>query len=218
MNLNKTDITIVLDRSGSMGDCRQGTIDAVNEYVKGQRQGEGSATLTLVQFDTKYEPNYAEVDVHKVVPLDNHSYQPRGGTALMEAIGRTIDATGARLRNIPENERPATVIFVIQTDGQENSSAPEWLKDNRVQNMIAHQRDVYGWNFIFLGAGIDAIASAAQLGLARTSALSYDKDYSRDTFTKMSANTNVLRRETSRGVAASYSVSEEDRKEAKGQK
>ncbi len=216
MNLNKTDITIVLDRSGSMSDCRQETINAVNEFVKGQCEGVGSATVSLVQFDTRYEPNYTAVDVKEVKPLDNHSYQPRGGTALLEAIGRTIEATGARLRAIPEHERPGTVLFVIQTDGEENSSSRDWAADNRVQKMIEHQRDVYKWDFIFLGAGIDAIASAAKLGLARTSALSYDKGLSRATFRKMSDNTNTLRSAKSFGLMANYEVSEEDRKEATG--
>lgn len=216
MNLNKTDITLVLDRSGSMADCTNETITAVNEYFNGQKSGVGEATATLVQFDTKYEPNYAGVNVKEVKPLNRETYVPRGGTALLEAIGRTIEATGARLRAIPENERPATVLFVIQTDGEENSSAPEWTA-KRVQDMIAHQRDVYGWDFIFLGAGIDAIASAAKLGLARTSALSYGKDFSGATFNKMSDNTRELRSAKSGGnFAASYQVSEEDRKTAEG--
>ncbi len=216
MNLSKTDITVVLDRSGSMGGCRDKTISAFNEFVKGQKEGVGEACISLVQFDNAYEPNYTAVNVKTAPQLTRESYQPRGGTALLEAIGRTIIATGDRLRAIPEHERPGTVIFVIQTDGMENASSVEWSNNRRIQDMIAQQRDVYKWDFIFLGADIDAIASAATIGLSHTNALSYGKGNSEKTFAKMSDNTNNLRSAKFGGaVDAVYAVSEEDRQEAK---
>lgn len=219
MNLNKTDITIILDRSGSMATCKPATIDAVNEFVNGQKQGVGDCYVSLVQFDSLYMPTYSNVNARHVVPLNASTYTPEigGSTSLREAIGRTIDAVGQRLNSLPEHEKPGTVMIVIQTDGQENTSAAEWSQE-RINKMIARQRDVYNWNFVFLGANMDAIAAARSYGLATAHALSYNKEHSVKSFQKMSANTNQLRSAKSMGFAdATYEVKAEDRKEAVGE-
>jgi hypothetical protein len=103
--------------------------------------------------------------------LNHHTYEPRGSTALFDAIGRTLVATGARLNAMPATQRPGKVLFVIQTDGYENASRE--FRAQQIQEMIAHQRDKYGWQFVFLGANQDAIMSAAQFGIPPGSALSY---------------------------------------------
>ncbi len=166
-----TDIIIVLDRSGSMASVRDATIDAFNGYVRSQQDGPGNVQLSLIQFDDQYEPVMTCVPIAKVRDLDTRTYQPRGCTALLDAIGRTIVSTGKRLRKMRENERPDKVLFVVQTDGFENAS--KQFKPHQISEMIAEQRDKYSWQFVFLGANQDAIMSAARFGIPAAAALSY---------------------------------------------
>ena len=165
------DLTVVLDRSGSMHACRQGTIDGFNKFLADQKAVPGEGCWTLVQFDDQYQIDYAQVDQRDVSPLSVESYGPRGGTALYDAICRTIDDTGRRLAALPEYLRPNKVMVVIITDGYENTSRT--FNKHHVNERIAHQRDKYGWQFLFLGANQDAIATATSLGMARSSALSW---------------------------------------------
>jgi len=118
----KTDITVVLDRSGSMESIAGDVIGGLNTFVRAQAQVEGEACFTLVQFDDHYEVVHAHVPVQDVPPLTDQTYVPRGSTALLDAIGRTIVATGARLAMMAEADRPQVVIFAVQTDGLENAS------------------------------------------------------------------------------------------------
>lgn len=160
MRSNLTDITVVMDRSGSMQACRSDAEGGLNRFIEDQKKQPGEALFTLVQFDTEYE------FVHNGVPIQSvpHcSLVPRGSTALLDAIGRAIIETGERLAKMPEPERPGLVILVILTDGQENSSR-EFSKA-QVQEMIQHQQDVYKWQFVYLGANQDAFAEAANLGI-----------------------------------------------------
>lgn len=191
MNLQHTDITIVLDRSGSMGGCENATIEAVNGYIKGQEQAPGTCNVSLIQFDDKYEPNYISRSVKEIIPLNRDTYQPRGGTALRDAIGRAIEETGSRIRSMPEHARPGTVIFLIQTDGHENSSRK--FNQTQINDMIAHQRDKYNWTFVFLGANIDAIASATSYGIQADYALSYNKNNTEQVFAVNNNKTYSLR-------------------------
>lgn len=171
MKQGKTDITILLDRSGSMQSIKADTIGGFNAFLKSQRETPGEAVLSLVQFDTYYEPNYTAVNIHNVPALDELSFMPRGGTALYDAICKAIDTTGERLSITPESERPALVVFVIQTDGEENSSR-EFNADH-VRERITHQKDVYKWQFIFLGANQDAILTARTMGIDMSKSISY---------------------------------------------
>ena len=167
-----TEIIIVLDRSGSMASVQESTIQAFNQYVQSQRDGIGELKLSLVQFDDQYEPVLTSVPIAEVRDLDKNSYQPRGSTALMDAIGRTIVSTATRLRNRRESKRPEKVLFVIQTDGFENASRE--FRPHQINEMIAEQRLKYGWQFVFLGANQDAIMSASQFGIPATASLSYN--------------------------------------------
>ena len=148
--LDYTDITIILDRSGSMESVAADTIGGFNRFLDDQKTGHGSATITLVQFDDRYET------VYSVAPI---------------ASSRTIDTTGARLAAMREEDRPEQVMMVILTDGEENAS--RHFDNDAIARMISHQRDVYNWEFVFLGANQDAIATASQMGVAAGSALSY---------------------------------------------
>jgi hypothetical protein len=166
-----TDITIVLDRSGSMQSVADDTIGGFNRFVDDQKSGHGHATLTLVQFDDQYEVVYNAVPIATAAKLTSETFVPRGSTALLDAIGRTIEVTGARFNALPESERPEQVIMMILTDGYENASAH--YTNARIAEMIVQQRDVYSWEFVFLGANQDAIATASQMGVAADHALTY---------------------------------------------
>lgn len=171
MKTDYTDISIVLDRSGSMESIRQDTIGGFNAFLQDQKTVPGEATITLVQFDDQFEVVYRAIALNDAPTLTAQTYVPRGSTALLDAIGRTIDETGQRLAALPEADRPEHVIFVILTDGEENSSrrySPE-----KINEMIHHQREVYRWQFVFLGANQDAIMTASQLGIASGQALTF---------------------------------------------
>ncbi|VVB50697.1 von Willebrand factor type A domain protein [uncultured archaeon] len=175
MNPNYTDVTLVLDRSGSMGHTANDTIGGINEFIKEQQGKEGKKVcFTLVQFDADCEDWYLKncegQDINTVALLDKSSYKPRGGTALIDAMAQAILETGKRLGDMPEDERPANVIFAVMTDGEENSSRK--YTNQQVFDMIKHQTDVYKWAFLFLGANQDAIASGSRYGFMANNSLS----------------------------------------------
>lgn len=174
MKTDFADITFVLDRSGSMASVRDDTIGGFNSFIEAQRKLPGSCNASLVQFDDHYEPLYAGKPVGDAPLLTKDTFVPRGMTALLDAIGRTIVATGARLEVLPEADRPARVIFVILTDGGENSSK-EYTRE-KVFSMITHQKAKYQWDFVFLGANQDAIQTGASLGIAAGSSMTYSSN------------------------------------------
>ncbi|MBI1248027.1 VWA domain-containing protein [bacterium] len=167
MNRELTDITIVLDRSGSMEPIRDATVEGVNGFLASHR-GQPGTRISLIQFDDQYEPLFVALPIADTPAID---LIPRGSTALLDAVGRSIQETGQRLAMMPEEERPGTVMFVIQTDGYENASRLWSLQ--RVNEAICHQREKYAWQFVFLGANQDAIATAAQMGIPGQSAMTY---------------------------------------------
>jgi len=168
MNRDLTDITLVVDRSGSMESIRADTEGGVNAFLRQQAELPGRALITLVQFDTEYEFLARGIPVH-----DCPSYKlvPRGSTALLDAVGRAINETGDRLSKMPEADRPGLVIFVVMTDGEENSSQ-EFTKA-QIKSMIQKQTDQYNWQFTFLGADQNAFAEAAALGIAADGAADF---------------------------------------------
>ncbi|GBU27756.1 hypothetical protein R84B8_01297 [Treponema sp. R8-4-B8] len=162
MNQNLTELCIILDRSGSMEGLENDTIGGFNGFVKKQAKA-GQTSLTTVLFDDKYEILHNGVDAGKVV-LTNDEYFTRGSTALLDAVGKTINDVGKRLAETPEDSRPGKVIFVITTDGLENASR-EFSYD-AVKRMITHQTEKYGWEFIFMGANIDAAKEGGRMGIS----------------------------------------------------
>lgn len=171
MKKDFADITVVLDRSGSMSSVRADTIGGFNSFIEEQRKVPGECNASLVQFDDQYEVVYTAKPVKDAPALTTETFVPRGMTALLDAIGRTINETGKRLSVIPEADRPGKVIFVILTDGGENSSK-EYTRE-KVFEMITHQKSAYQWDFVFLGANQDAISTGAGLGIARGSTMTY---------------------------------------------
>lgn len=171
MKKDYCDITILIDKSGSMAGVVSDTIGGVNSFVDKQKAVKGECRLSIHQFDDQYETTYDCVDIQYSPKLTNENYQTRGNTALLDAIGKTINTLGSRLGKLPEKEKPKKVIFVIQTDGQENASKE--FKRDKIFEMISHQRDKYNWQFIFMGANQDAIATATSFGIASSSTLTY---------------------------------------------
>src|ERR1035437_3209746 len=150
MKENYTHISVVLDRSGSMSSIASDTIGGFNTFLKTQKEAVGTCTFSLMQFDNEHTIIHDGVDINEVPDLDATTFVPRGGTALWDAIGRTIHATGAYLGKMKEADRPEKVVFVIITDGDENSSRE--FSHAKVREMIKHQTDKYQWGIIFLGA------------------------------------------------------------------
>src|SRR5437588_9726024 len=171
MKANYTDITILLDRSGSMDAIAAETISGFNKFLNDQRRLPGETTISLVQFNHTTEATFNAVPIREVVPLSAEDYRPHGYTALLDAVGKTIKETGARLRNLAERDRPSKVIVVILTDGLENASRT--YTREQVFEIIHHQREAYGWEFVFLGANQDAILEAARIGIAPDAALTF---------------------------------------------
>ena len=171
MKNDYTHITLVLDRSGSMESMRTDAIGGFNTFLKDQQAAPGAATLTLVQFDDRYEKPHEFAPITGVPPLDATTFVPRGSTALLDAIGTAIDETGVRLAAMPDAQRPGKVLFVTLTDGMENAS--HRFDNRQITAKITHQRDVYGWEFVFLAANQDAIATGASMGFAAGSSATF---------------------------------------------
>ncbi|MBJ7260173.1 MAG: VWA domain-containing protein [Chthoniobacterales bacterium] len=206
MNTQLTEIAFILDRSGSMTSQVDAAIKGFNDFRHAQCDVPGQARFSLVLFDDQYDVTCASVPIREVVDLDRRTFVPRGSTALLDAIGRTIDELGARLVAMPEAARPAQVIVAILTDGEENSSLQFTLAD--ISSRIAHQRAVYGWQFFFLGADQDAIATAVKLNIDQGSAMRFSADHAGyDSSTKaMSRKMSSLRKSS---MGAPLSIQEE---------
>lgn len=165
----KTEIIIILDRSGSMQSTKHDAIGGFNSFVAEQKKIEGEATLTLVQFDTYYEVNYEDKDIMLVEELNERTYVPRGSTALIDAMGRAIFQAESRWSAKKKEEQPNMVVVII-TDGEENSSREYLMSD--VNARIGSLREK-GWEFVFIGANQDAIKTGARFGIAAENSLSY---------------------------------------------
>lgn len=196
---NLTEIVFVLDRSGSMGIIRDDCIGGFNTFLKDQQALPGEARLTLTQFDDVYEVVYKNKPIQEVEPLTTETFVPRGRTALLDAIGRTVNVVGAELAAMSEDERPEKLIFVIVTDGEENASK-EFTRQ-RVLEGITHQRENYQWEFVFMAANQDAIAAAGDIGIQPRGAMNFvdDGDGARHAFSSVSKGVSNYRTKGSTG-------------------
>lgn len=177
MDKNKTEIVLVVDKSGSMHCLQDTVITSINGFLKDQKDCEGSASVTMYSFNDEVQVMQECCDIQKVPELTRKNYEPDGCTALLDAVGRAIDETGARLAATAEEQRPGTVIMGIMTDGLENSSRKYAWKD--IAERIARQKEKYSWKFMFFGAGEDAIKTAADMNIAREDSVAWeagDKD------------------------------------------
>lgn len=164
MNDHLAEIVCIVDRSGSMQSIARDAIGGFNAFVAAQRKLPIPARLTLVLFDNEYEVVHAGIPLENVPDLTPATYVPRGATALLDAIGRTIDTFGKRLAETPEAERPGKVIVAILTDGEENASHTYNL--TQISDTIQHQQAKYSWEFIFLAANQDAIQAGKMMSIS----------------------------------------------------
>ncbi|HCX64549.1 MAG TPA: hypothetical protein DHN33_05000 [Eubacteriaceae bacterium] len=171
MDANRTEIIFLLDRSGSMGGLEDDTINGYNTFLQKQSKLKGETLVTTVLFDHQYEVLCDGVEAQKAL-LTEESYYVRGGTALLDAVGKTILEVGHRLSKEEEEKRPGKVIFVITTDGMENSSVEFTYK--KVKELITHQQEKYHWTFLFLGANIDVAEEGGNMGLRSDSVFEYE--------------------------------------------
>ena len=162
-------ILTIIDRSGSMYELQNDVIGGFNSFIADQKKVEGKATLSLIQFDNMYEVNYEMMDIQEVPDLNTQTYVPRGSTAMYDAIGKAILSLGSDLAAMNESNRPEKVIVLIQTDGQENDSHE--FRQDTIKKMITEQEDTYNWEFVFLGANIDAVNAAGGIGISASKSM-----------------------------------------------
>ena len=210
MRQDKADITVILDRTGSMEPIRDDTIGGFNRFMEDQKGVPGECLLTLVQFDSQdpFEVIWRGVPVKDATPLTRNTYVPRAATPLLDAIGRGINDTGKRLGELSEADRPGKVIFVVITDGLENASRE--FKRATIKEMVERQRDIYKWEFVFLGANMDAVKEGAEMGVPGASSMTTAPDSAgtQAVYASLGRVTAAFRA----GAAKNMAWSEEDRK------
>ena len=207
MRSDLTDITLVVDRSGSMEQVREDAEGGVNSFIAQQAKEPGEALLTLVQFDTEYE------FLHKGVPISQvpkYELVPRGMTALLDAVGRAMNETGERLAKMDEGDRPGLVVFVVMTDGLENSSK-EFSKAT-IKEMIERQQQQYSWHFTFLGANQDAFAEAGGMGIAAAGVANYSLDKVGAAYRMTGSKLARMRKQRSDGTTVVNAFTDEEPK------
>lgn len=193
-----TYLVIVQDRSGSIADCLSDQQGGLNSFIAEQRKLPGRCAVTYTQFDTYSETVFAGKPIDAVEPI---VIRPRGGTALLDAIGHAIIDTGDRLRRLPEYQRPGSVVFVVNTDGHENSSVRFTRRE--INAMVREQTERWNWLFVFLSATQDAIAQGASMGFARGQSISYNTVNTVGTYAIASSNVGNYRSATASGLSHS---------------
>ena len=174
MKTNRTELVFILDRSGSMSGLESDTIGGYNAMLEKQKKEAGEATVTTVLFDDKYELLHDRIDLKGIAPITDREYYVRGCTALLDAIGKTIQKIANVQKHTSPENRADKVLFVITTDGMENASR-EYTYD-KIRALVERQKQEYGWEFLFLGANIDAAREAARFGIRADCAADYHAD------------------------------------------
>ena len=175
MKRNLTELVMILDRSGSMGGLESDTIGGYNSMLKKQRETEGEALVSTVLFDDESEVLYDRIPLQDMPQMTEKEYYVRGCTALLDAIGGAIHHIGNVHKYARDEDRPEKTIFIITTDGLENAS--KRYSYEKVKQMVERQKEKYGWEFLFLGANIDAIKTAGRFGIAPDRAANYNSDH-----------------------------------------
>lgn len=174
MNKNLTELVFILDRSGSMSGLEKDTIGGFNSMIDRQKKEDGEAYVSTVLFDDKIDVLHDRIPVEKVEKMNDSQYFVRGCTALLDAIGGAVNHISNVHKYAREEERPAKTLFVITTDGMENASREYSYKD--VKKLIGRKQEENGWEFLFLGANIDAIEVANNMGIKASNAVNYNCD------------------------------------------
>lgn len=207
MKTGATDVTLLLDRSGSMQAVQAETVSGVNNFIKEQAELDGECHFTLIQFDSEnpQEVIQAHVPMKQAQKLTIETFTPRGWTPLLDAMATAIDSAGDRLAKLSEDSRPEHVVFVIVTDGLENASR-KFTRD-QVFDKVKHQTDTYQWKFVYLGANQNAIAVGGGIGVAAASAATYTTANTPAVYAAASANLKAVRA----GAASNMNWSKEQR-------
>jgi uncharacterized protein YegL len=192
MKKNLTEIVAILDRSGSMEGLTNDTIGGFNNFIKEQKAIEGEAFLTTILFDDEYEVLHNRIDLKLIEPITTKDYFARGSTALLDAIGKTINTIGGNLSKIAEQGRPSKVIFLIITDGEENASVE--FNNKKIKKMIEHQKAKYNWKFLFYGANIDAFSVGGSMGIDDSFNYKASKKGTQDLYLSLNENISEMRR------------------------
>lgn len=174
MRKNLTELVFILDRSGSMSGLEKDTIGGFNSFIEKQKKEEGECLVSTVLFDDYSDVIYDRVPLNKIEPMNDKQYFVRGCTALLDAVGGAIHHIGNIHKYAREEDRPEKTIFIITTDGMENSSRK--YSYQKVKDMVERQREKYDWEFIFLGANIDAVEVAGRFGVREDRAVRYECD------------------------------------------
>lgn len=174
MKRNVTELVFILDKSGSMAGLETDTIGGFNAMLKKQQNAEGEALVTTVLFNHHYELLHDRINVRGISPITENDYEVGGTTALLDAIGSTIQKIVNVQKRTSEEERADKVLFVITTDGMENASQ-EYSAD-KIKKMVQFQKENFSWEFMFLGANIDAISTASRFGIDEDFAVDYHAD------------------------------------------
>lgn len=198
-------IALVIDRSGSMENIKHDTEGGIAAFIAEQRKVPGRTTVSLYQFDTEHDEVHSFTDVNSELA---YVLRPRGGTALLDAVGFAVTKTGEHLASVAEDQRPGDVIVLIATDGQENSSHEYGLP--QVKEMIMRQQEQFGWTFVFIGANQDAFAAAGSMGIPMASTANYAGSATMDAFASTS---NMVSRGAGGGA---YGFTEGERSAAAG--
>lgn len=173
-NPNLTEIVYILDASGSMHSLSNDVIGSFNKTIKDQKEVPGEARVTVVTFNSSPHYVMSGAPITQAPELSHANYQTGGNTALLDAIGDTINLVGSRLAAEAEDNRPGKVIVIIHTDGEENASTR--FSFEQIRSMITHQRDTYKWEFVYMGANVDAFDEAKRLGISPRNSLQYRAD------------------------------------------
>jgi uncharacterized protein YegL len=177
-------IALVVDRSGSMESVRDDTIGGINTFIQKHKEDKnGEIRVTIAQFDNEYKVVKDFVEIGEIKKFSRNNFRPRNSTALLDAIGKTVDDLGVKLASMKEEERPSKVIVGIITDGQENSSREYNVDD--IRSRISHQQEVYSWEFIFMGADLNSVDVASSYGFNPSTCMAYDKRNIAKAFTTM---------------------------------
>ena len=174
MRKDLTELVFIIDRSGSMSGLERDTIGGFNSMIRKQKQAEGEALISTVLFDNESEVLHDHVNVKDIQPMTEHDYTVRGTTALLDALGGAIHHIGNVHKYARQEDVPEHTMFVITTDGMENAS--RYYSSEKVKKMIERQKVKYGWEFLFLGANIDAVETASHFGIGADRAVNYNCD------------------------------------------